>query len=678
MGAPSGESTSSRPVISKPVSSTSISSPSGSSRTEKSSLVSDAAQQEAIRHGRGPCAVIAGPGSGKTHVLTRRVSCLIQDLGVDPRSILVMTFSRAAASEMRKRFTQGQEAGADVVFGTFHSVFYRILRESSGEELRIISQAEKYRYLQHLCGLHPGRLFPRGLTPEGLQLLISRSKNGLPCPQPWLPGLIRDYDRYLRDKGCLDFDDMILLCQKVLREDPGLLAYWRSRFQWFLVDEFQDVSPSQYETLRLLAAPLNNLFVVGDDDQSIYGFRGADALTLQRFLDDYGLNGKDPSLKGGDCRDLREQRSGRILLTTNYRCGRAILQAGARLIRDNRQRIPKDFRPGSSRPGSFVCRPFSDNDSQYAFLTQELKAMPPENLSSTAVIFRSHGPARSFLQVLQREGIPFLTEKKTVSPRVPTAEGRILGDLAAYYRASAGLARGGAARKDLLRIMNCPERFLSGSFLEGDLSGGAGLVAGAGYEEETVRELVDDLEVLQSLSPAFSLRYLLDNMGYRAYAAKTFQEGGAVLDRLAGLARDCSSLSAWLGLLEDLSGEAERGADPGALLEKAGQGRREAEEGPDPGGSGRKSPGTGEGGVRVLTMHACKGLEFDRVYIPGLNEGVLPARQAWTLDQIEEERRLLYVAMTRARQSLTLTWLEGTRDRPAAPSRFLRPFIVRV
>jgi superfamily I DNA/RNA helicase len=251
----------------------------------RSEQKADPAQETAIRKGAGPCAVIAGPGSGKTFVLVERIRCLIEERGVDPSSILVLTFSRAAAAHMRRRFLLSCPH-PETVFGTFHSVFFRILQASSATGLRLIDPAAKQDYLRHLCSL-PLPFLPEKTTAEELQLVISRYKNGLPCRQSWAPSLVEIYDAYLEGRGWLDFDDMILRCVRLLQAKPDLLAAWRERFRWILVDEFQDVSPAQYRALQLLAAPSDNLFVVGDDDQSIYGFRGTDPLIMQRFLSDY-------------------------------------------------------------------------------------------------------------------------------------------------------------------------------------------------------------------------------------------------------------------------------------------------------------------------------------------------------------------------------------------------------
>lgn len=603
----------------------------------KNGIKSDPAQETAIHLGAGPCAVIAGPGSGKTFVLAERIRCLIEEKGIDPSSILVLTFSRAAAANMRRRFLQAC-FHPETVFGTFHSVFLRILQESSKERYRLADPAAKQQYLQHLCGLRPSFL-PEKTSPEELQLLISSYKNGLSCRQKWVPELVRAYDAYMQGRGWLDFDDMILKCRELLMEKGEVLSMWRTRFRWILVDEFQDVSPSQYEVLRLLAAPCNNLFIVGDDDQSIYGFRGADPLIMQRFLSEY-IEGRQ---------DAAERT---VYLATNYRCGQKILQASGILIKNNKTRIEKNFRLGCSIGGRFACRPFTDRNAEYGFLAREIWQMSPDDRRKTAIIFRTRAGARQFLQILEDRNVPVnaaagIQRKNTVI----TDSREILLDLLAYCRAAEAVRGGFFRREDLLRIMNKPERFLSGSFVPEDSMSREEILAHAGYEEASLSDLLGDLGILSSLSPGYFMRYLLDAVGYRAYAVSIYKGADERLLKFSEEAFACDDLQAWRADLEEREKELQKPA-------------RDKVSSRDPGGA-----------VKILTMHACKGLEFDNVYIPDLNEGNIPSRHAFALQQVEEERRLLYVAMTRARRSLTLSFLQGTADHPAAPSRFLQPFL---
>ena len=576
----------------------------------RNELKTDPAQDTAIHYGAGPCAVIAGPGSGKTFVLVQRIRYLIEDRGVDPSSILVLTFSRAAAAHMRRRFLHSCPH-PETVFGTFHSVFLRILQESSREKYSLADPKAKQRYLQHLCDLRPAFL-PEKTSPEELQLLISRFKNGLPCTQEWIPELIRTYDAYMQGRGWLDFDDMILRCQSLLMERPDI-----------------------------------------HDDQSIYGFRGADPLMMKRFLADFIHNREDV-----------EEHT--VFLTTNYRCAGSILEAAAGLIRHNKNRIDKNFRKGSSLQGAFSCKPFSDRRLEYRFVAEELAQMTEEERGRTAVIFRTHGAAQQFVQTLNKYGIPVPAAARGHRKNMVTDKTRILQDLAAYYRAaeglengvkdvfspkSAGRGTGCICREDLLRIMNRPERFLSGSFLPFEYMTREELTEHAGFEKNTVGELIRDLQVLHSLSPSFSMRYLLYSIGYGKYALSVYKEAGSILEQLHEEAAGFHSLSQWTVKLEE-------------MLRASMQPAEEQRPSPDM-----------RSAVQVLTMHACKGLEFDNVFIPDVNEGSIPSKRSWTPDQVEEERRLLYVAMTRARCSLTLTYLEGTADRPATPSRFLQPFL---
>lgn len=622
-------------------------------------------QQEAIRHGAGPCAVIAGPGSGKTFVLVERIRHLIESRTARPGEILVLTFSRAAAAEMRERFLR--VAGRDpersaVVFGTFHAVFYRILQDSSAEKLRLVDADTKQGYLRHLCG----RRTPRGVTPQELQHLFSRSKNGLPCREEWLPALVREYDLYLQNRGCLDFDDMIARCLALLQSSSSLLEQWRARFRWILVDEFQDVSPMQYEALRLLAAPGNNLFAVGDDDQSIYGFRGAEPGIFRRFLEDYA----------GEVH--------RIQMTTNYRCGRRILHASSLLIRDNKNRIKKNLQSGSGETGSCTFRFFTDRDRQYAFIAEDLQTGTEGKAGESAVIFRTHSGAGAFLPVLQRYGIPFRADATIRRICADAPENRFLRDICAYYRAARELAGPGARREDLLRIMNRPERFLSGSFLQGEKMCAADLLQNAGPDREAVLEFIRDLQMLDTLSPPYSFRYLLDSIGYRDYLKKNRKSVAADYRRAESEVPETKAGD----FLETLTEKALELRDSGQwrdyLEERLAAGMtetrspRKPQSPPDPafrsGGGQDAHRQDARGRIHILTMHACKGLEFDTVYLPDLNEGNIPSRRAQSPEQIEEERRLLYVAMTRARHALILTCLEGTPDRPAAPSRFLHAF----
>ena len=315
-------------------------------------------QREAITHTFGPCLVIAGPGSGKTFVLVEHIVFLIESLHIPPSKILVLTFSRAAAGQMRDRFLRRISADTtSVTFGTFHSVFYHILRETTGRPWPVIGEEERRRFAAMLTR----NLWPeKALRPLPDQLLsdISRYKSCggrdfTPSAAVGDPRLfsraLRSYGAFLKESSCIDLDDMITECRRLLQRDRDARGRWMARFPFLLVDEYQDINRDQYALLRLLAGDRANLFAVGDDDQSIYGFRGSDPRIMTGFVRDFP-----------GCR--------RVFLETNYRCGRPIVQKAALVIGENRERIPKKIRAASPAGDPVVLRGWADEREEFTRL----------------------------------------------------------------------------------------------------------------------------------------------------------------------------------------------------------------------------------------------------------------------------------------------------------------------
>ena len=315
----------------------------------------DSSQREAVCCSLRPCEVIAGPGSGKTLVLTERIHYLIDHEKIDPSRILVLTFSRAAAAEMKDRFIKrDKERKRGVLFGTFHSVFFHILKESTQIDYALLGQAQKEKLLRQLLRNHFPDPDSRPTLEEAEKALRSRSAV-LPENESF-PALRKDYRTFLRENHYIDFDDMILECSRLLRENAEARRYWRDRFRAVLVDEFQDINAEQYGILKLLTSG-EGLFVVGDDDQSIYGFRGSDPSIMEQFMADY--------------RD-----ADRIFLRSNYRCSGAICKASTMMIRANKMRIDKHVhavRPAGSKT---VLRGFADEAGEYLYLLRSIEALP--------------------------------------------------------------------------------------------------------------------------------------------------------------------------------------------------------------------------------------------------------------------------------------------------------------
>ena len=356
------------------------------------------AQLCAIRHTDGPMLVLAGPGSGKTTVIVNRILHLVEKQGAGPGEILVITFTRAAAQEMQKRYEKERRSSREApaaapVFGTFHSVFFSILQTYLGFTPKNIIKTEEQQAVLRKILERPD--IPAVYTEDLAGLLlaeISRAKNcGLSrsfVPGACDPGLFfRIYEAYGKMLLCmrlLDFDDMLLLCLTLFRKRPEILARERKRFRYILVDEFQDINQVQYDIVRLLAAPENNLFIVGDDDQSIYGFRGSKPGIMLRFPEDYP-----------GCR--------RVLLDQNYRSGGEIIEAALRLIEHNRSRFPKELRPGRSLAARVSVQGFENEQAEYEALSALIRRYLGQGipLSEMAVLYRTNGeapPPRAFLR----------------------------------------------------------------------------------------------------------------------------------------------------------------------------------------------------------------------------------------------------------------------------------------
>ena len=624
-------------------------------------------QKEAILFAEGPCQVLAGPGSGKTFVLVERIRHLIAFHHIPPNQILVLTFSKAAAQEMRSRFQKITDSRyRDVTFGTFHSVFYHILSQSDPVPLSIIRPSEQLAVFRHLLLCHecPQKADDETLlaAAAGLTAQIksgnagnARSAAGLIrlFSSPDIPKRIcREYNDFLQENHKIDFEDMILRCRQLLETDPRALTYWRKRFRWILVDEFQDINPAQYDVLRLLAQ--QNLFTVGDDDQSIYGFRGSDPAVMRRFPEDF------PGTK-------------QILLSINYRCSGSITEAAGRLISANRNRFPKEI--AAAHPGGreVQFRAFPDEKQEYDWLCAKLLEPCPEDPGSknshphtTAVIFRNHLQAGAFAAELDRRGIAFRRQKS--GPDRLRLE--ILHDLYSYFRFAEDTRAGSGRRSDLYRIMNRPQRYLSRSAAPAEdvcLQDLRKAYAGSPHMLSVTEQFASDLRYLTGLRPALAVRYLRRNIGYE----DAVMEGRRPADRIRA-ARILDGIAEAAGALrypQELTAALEKmlqSAENGAAGEESVK-HSTADAGGSAGGAADRSAPK----ISILTMHASKGLEFDSVFLPDLNEGILPGRRVTDEAGMEEERRLLYVAMTRARTDLTMLWLSGTKDNPRRASRFL-------
>lgn len=595
-------------------------------------------QMLALHHGEGPAIVFAGPGSGKTTVLTKRTAHLILERGISPASILVITYTKAAALSMQHRFfTEMKGMSPPVTFGTFHAVFYQILRSryhfkadcllSDGGKRILLSHILKQFHMEWDIG-------------EQLLACISLQKNGrttLPLPEQVSREQFEEISRLYAARtaalGKLDFDDMLTKCRTLLTEDAQERSRWQRRFSYLLADEFQDCNAIQYELLGLLAEPERNLFVVGDDDQSIYGFRGAAPGIMRRFLRDY------PDAQ-------------RYLLTENYRSAGGIVDAAGRVISQNKDRVPKQCTAcGSNQrsPAQIRVRAFPDKGTQYAYLVAQIKENGAIPFRENAVLCRTNTGLAAVQEILEREKIPYIGGNK----RESLYQSFFAEDLRCYLAMAAGDCR----REKVLCVINHPER---GIGREGMGEGQISLTAlsqsyeacGQRREADRIRELASQLEKMRKMSPYLAIGMVRKAVGYDRYLSERagknrllYEEWVRGVSCLQEEAKQFARLEDWLSYME-----AQKRTQP----------------------SGGAICGGGGDGVRLMTLHASKGLEFSRVFIPDVNEGNIPYGRMISDETAEEERRLFYVGMTRAKTALQLLCVQGT-NASGQPSRFLKP-----
>lgn len=660
------------------------------------------AQRKAVTHTGGPLLVLAGPGSGKTFTITRRILYLIEH-GVPPERILVITFTREAALSMQRRFQETSQIHQPVNFGTFHSVFFQILRKSNVlKSTELLSNSEKKNLLIPILRKNhiqtDGELSYDNLREDAVSFLAAASfyKNTLDAkravrkaPQ-WLQEkfirLLEEYQRAVRVCGKLDFDDMLSECMKMLSEDIILREEWQGRFDHILIDEFQDINPVQYEVIKLLAGKNCSIFAVGDDDQSIYGFRGSQPECLRRFEQEY--------------------KAERILLDINYRSISEIVNASLSVIGENKDRFEKKLKADSEGKvigdGEKVrLLSFEGSEEQYAYLIDRLGIFLSDHKENDsgecAVLFRTNSGMQKLALRLRAAGIRYEMGERMQS----IYQHFIVRDVMAYLT----LASGDWNRETLLLVVNKPSRYVSREAVGNGV--GSVLELQRYYRTKTdipekarksilcaLQSFEKQLDALSRLSPGLAVTYVLKAVGYERYLRflaggnqEKWEEWREILEWLKADASRFSSLRDWKDVQEMHTLELERGKTgdrPGTGNDSGCGAGKDNERGAgkdnkrgERQGGGMKGEGAGKPAprIRLMTVHGSKGLEFDTVILPDCNETVFPHGRFQTDAEVEEERRIFYVAMTRAKENLELLYLTGTGERPRLPSRFLKPLL---
>ncbi|MBQ9065280.1 MAG: ATP-dependent helicase [Blautia sp.] len=600
----------------------------------------NASQTIAATHLSGPMMVLAGPGSGKTSVIVNRTEYLINEGKVPPSHILVVTFSRAAAREMRERFIEktGRKQ-TEVTFGTFHGVFYAILKQAYrlGPE-NILSEKEKYELLQPIImNRSPDQASEHDFAEEIAREISDVKGNNMDignyysrsCPDEIFREIFSDYRSAMNARRKLDFDDMILFCYELFKKREDILKAWQRKFTYILVDEFQDINRLQYEVVKMLALPENNLFVVGDDDQSIYRFRGARPDIMLNFTKDY----KDAA---------------RVLLDVNYRCTGNVLERASKMIRCNGSRYRKKLRTRKDEGEDVRCLTFENPPEEYGFLVDSIRQHIKEGYgySDIAVLFRTNQEAELLVQKLSQFQIPFVMKEQLQS----LFRHWIFKDIEAYMR----LAAGEKDRKYLIRIMNRPNRYISREAVSGkdvSLRSLFAVYADRDWMQDRLVTLQNHLRIIKNLNPFAAVNFIAGAVGYEeflndyaAYRKINPEELTDILYRIRESAKGYNTLEEWEKYISEYEKHLE-------------EQQRTQETVPD--------------GVCISTLHRVKGLEYPVVYIMNVNEGTIPYRKAVLPEALEEERRLLYVGMTRASEKLTLCCVRQEHDKKKDPSRFL-------
>ena len=608
------------------------------------------AQTEAVAHNKGPCMVLAGPGSGKTLTIAKRIEYLIMKHKVRPEEILVITFTKYAAWEMKNRTRSicGPSSYA-VTFGTFHGIYYGILKWAYRlNQSNLLSDEEKYRILREIL---PGIDWDQ--EPEAdeekdylqeLAIEIGNVKNNCMDIEEYEPvkyttekfrKLYRTYEETKKKYRKIDFEDMLIQCRDLFMKRPDILKKWQEKFQYILVDEFQDVNQAQYDVVRMLAAPQDNLFVVGDDDQSVYGFRGAKPGIMMEFMKDY-------------------PKARQILLDVNYRSSGYIVKGALRVIGNNKIRFEKKIEAFRKPDETVHVQEVKDPVQEAEYVLERIREYREKGVSYTemAVLYRTNVDARAMSELMTEYQIPFVMKEHLNN----IYEHFIALDMISYLR----LSQGEYDRKYFLQIANRPNRYLTRESMK---TGNVSYESLRRYYRDKdwmvdrIDQLEWDMKMICDKTPYAAIQYIRKRMGYdeflkeyAAYRKISSEDLFALLEEIWQNSKGYGTIKEWFEHIESY----------GKMLKEQNKKNGEKE------------------GVNLMTMHAAKGLEFDTVFVIEANEGSCPYKKATADEEIEEERRLFYVAMTRAKRKLVISYVKEKNGKALLPSRFVSELLLNV
>ena len=584
----------------------------------------------------------AGPGSGKTHTMTARIMYLTDKCGIDPSKILVITYTKDAATGMQKRFQSQSDFPMPVAFGTFHSVFYNMIREYKKPNMPVILyERNKKEIASNVIKKYLGWDYSKdeSVTVDFIRA-VSMYKNtldeeksaGLICEdfRSLFKDMFRYYENIRKKQNLMDFDDMVYDCRSLMLNDKAFKSKWKGRFTHILIDEFQDINQAQYETVKLLTDSKTNIFAVGDDDQAIYGFRGSKPSVLSLYL---------------------EERNAKLLhLNLNYRSDEPIVSTSLSVISENKSRIPKELRSyKNTKEGMILTQGFDNKPAEYAYILSLIK----QCTNAVAVLFRTNLEMQAFAGFLASCNISYRIKESKTS----LFEHFILKDICAYLK----LVYSSPDEETLKEIINKPDRKVDVEYVMesgGNLNNITEIIKQ--YEDlpqnkpaiKKLYELQKDLTFMKSLSVSSSITYLYKKIGYERYVLSLTDDEDKK-DEYKNILTKASAILAPAESFEEILLIKKR-------YEKSLSRSKTDNTVPCP---------------DLMTAHASKGLEFNTVIIPDINEGNFPHGKLQDEETIEEERRLFYVAMTRAEERLYLLYLNGKENGKIIPSRFLTPIL---
>lgn len=595
-------------------------------------------QQKAIAHKDGPLIVVAGPGSGKTTVVVNRTKALIEK-GVLPENILVITFTKAAAKEMKLRFnTLTENIYPDVTFGTIHSISLKILVNSFGYSYdNVLNEQEKFSALRKIVK-------EQRIPTEDVNHLIKNLSNAIGliksgklkppyqidcgCRPNQLEKAFQAYTEFCRKAHKIDYDDMQIVALQKLKKNKRELAYWQDVFQYIMVDEFQDTCDTQAELIYLLTGSNHNICVVGDDDQSLYRFRGAKPEVMLNFE--------------------KKFHAEKITLDTNYRSGAKIVKTTSSFIKTNEERFDKDFK-SVRNGGKIEIKNHDTQETQAKKITSQIRSLLKKNVpyEEIAVIYRTNTESGKIIEQLMKKDIPFVASREST---VNMFEHWIFRDIINFHNICKDVSK--ADYNDLTRALKRPSQYIPNKAFQSCSS--LFELSEWGYENKkpyisrNIKKFKDDMARLKKKKLADFLVYLAEDMGYRDalfdyadYTKQNPKELLDILDEIIDSAEPFETMEEWYEYAKDYT----------FTLKKSFEDNLE--------------------GVRLMTMHGSKGLEFQHVFIINANEEFTPFCYKGVIEDMEEERRMFYVAMTRAKDHLHINYIRANKGKEVKPSRFV-------